>query len=76
MRRSQMIEHINDWLERHGHSDVWGKRVMANELLIYLEAQGMQPPKIALEQLFPGSGLRSTDPAQYYPLWEKEENAQ
>lgn len=47
----------------------------ADVILTTLEQAGMQPPNITIDELIPGSGLK-TDPSQsqhYYACWEPEE---
>ena len=44
MKKIEMIEHINDFLEKNGKPDSFGKRVLATQFLSFIESKGMQPP--------------------------------
>lgn len=44
MKRIEMIEHLNDFLEENGHPDPFGKRVFATQLLSFMESKGMTLP--------------------------------
>jgi hypothetical protein len=44
MKRKEMIEHINDFLEKNGKFDSFGKRVLATQFLSFIESKGMLPP--------------------------------
>jgi len=45
MKRSEMIEHINEFLEEGiGMPDYSGKKLLATQFLSFIESKGMQPP--------------------------------
>ena len=45
MKRSEMIKHINEFLEEGiGKPDYSGKRILASQFLSFLESKGMLPP--------------------------------
>ena len=44
MKRSEMIEHINEFFEKNGKPDYLGERILATRFLSFIESKGMQPP--------------------------------
>jgi hypothetical protein len=52
MKRKEMIEHINDFLEKNGKPDSFGKRALATQFLSFIESKGMQPPSIVVVKKF------------------------
>jgi hypothetical protein len=50
VKRSEMIEHINTFLEKNGKFDSFGKRVLATQFLSFIEGLGMLPPPYTFEQ--------------------------
>ena len=50
MKRSEMIEHINEFLEKNGKPDYFGKRILATQFLSFIEGLGMLPPPYTFEQ--------------------------
>jgi len=42
------------------------------DLLAFIEEQGMQPPNITLEEMIPGTTLRHEE-TFYYSCWEPED---
>ena len=51
MKRSEMIEHINEFLEEGiGMPDYSGKKLLATQFLSFIEGLGMLPPPYTFEQ--------------------------
>jgi hypothetical protein len=65
MKRSEMIELINEFLEKNGKPDYLGERILATRFLSFIESQGMQPPPVLYDSNLFGQ-LR-------YNEWEDEE---
>ena len=80
MKRSEMIKHINEFLEEGiGKPDYSGKRILASQFLSFLESKGMLPP--AYDKFIKAEGLdgiiKPTPEAKlYYKIpcheWESE----
>ncbi len=80
MKRSDALKLIANQLDFlkgrfHGLRTTFSEAELkaADVILTTLEDAGMQPPNITLDELIPGSGLK-TDTKHYYACWEPEQS--
>jgi hypothetical protein len=67
-----MIEHINEFLEKNGKPDYFGKRILATQFLSFIEKQGMQPPPYTFKHEVVNPTTVNTISVTNYE-WEDEE---
>ena len=72
MKRSEMIEHINEFLEKNGKPDYSGKRILATQFLSFIESRGMLPPPYTFKQKVVNNPTGNTISVTNYE-WEDEE---
>lgn len=73
MKRSEMKKILETRFEQIGLNMT--PEILAESVMRMIEDAGMQPPNITLDQLIPGSVVR-TNPGEhqhYYACWEPED---
>lgn len=73
MKRSEMVKKICELLETQAGQGT-AYMFKSEQIMQLLEKNGMQPPNIRYNELWPESTLKNTDD-HWYALWEEEDEA-